>query len=66
MAVVHIVTLKFRPETTESVIGKLAGAHGVCPTPKNHQGFGDAAPTSTIGGAVRRRRLGQRRASRVI
>jgi hypothetical protein len=37
MAVVHIVTLKFRPETTESVIGKLAAAHGVYPTPKNHQ-----------------------------
>jgi Stress responsive A/B Barrel Domain len=26
MAVVHIVTLKFRPETTESVVGKLAAA----------------------------------------
>jgi hypothetical protein len=26
MAVVHVVTLKFRPETTESVVGKLAVA----------------------------------------
>jgi hypothetical protein len=26
MAVVHVVTLKFRPETTESLVGKLAAA----------------------------------------